>query len=360
MARILDFSDGFTSANAPTVIGYPASSVVFTPYGTVSSTNVQDALEELIDEKIQEIVSTDNAVARFDGITGDLQNSGVLIDDNDNLTLPNQLIFGKQDVASAASIVQLTSSKSFIRITGSTVTSVLGVLAGVDGQIVTIHNACSEIVTFVHEDAGATAADRMKFTDATDVDVDPDSSIELIYDGAQSRWVIKSGAGTNKLVGYQESPTGLVNGVNPNYQLSAEPVTTDSLIVFVDGIVASNDQWSLSTTTITFGGSYIPATGQSVYVWYLSKGTPNPVPPPPTGTFQVEYRILTAPEVAAKQLTLAFTPNTPAKVLLDIVGGTTQIYTTDYIVSGSTMDWTGLGLDGVVTAGDTFRIVYFS
>lgn len=360
MARILDFNDGFTSASAPIAVSYPASSVSFTPYGTVSSTNVQDALEELIDEKIQEIVSTDNAVPRFDGTAGDLQNSGVLIGDSNEVTLPTNLIFGKQDVASAASITQLTSAKSFIRITGATTTSVLGVLAGVDGQIVTIHNACSAIVTFMHEDAGASASDRMKFTDATDIEVDPDSSIELIYDGAQSRWVIKSGAGTQKLVGYQEVPTGVVNGVNPNFQILAEPVTADSLIVFVDGIVSPNDQWSLSTTTITFGGAYIPSTGQDVYVWYLSKGTPNPAPPSPTGTFQVEYRVLTAPEVAAKQLTLAFTPNSAAKVLLDTVGGTSQIYTIDFIVSGSTMDWTGLGLDGVVSAGDTFRIVYFS
>lgn len=358
--RILDFNDGFTSSSAPTSTSIAASTISFNPYQHVSSTNVQAALEEIIREKMTEVVSTDNAIVRFDGTTGDVQNSGVIVDDSDGLHLPGKIFFEKQDAASAATITQLTSTKSFVRITGSIVTSVLGVAAGEDGQTVTIHNASSAIVTFKHEDAGAAANDRMKFVDGADIDVDPDSSIELIYDFDQLRWVIKSGAGTTKLVGYQELPVaGVVNGSNVNFQITQEPVTEDSIIVFVDGIALENSEWSITGTTITL--SVAPAYGQKVYFFYLSKGTPNPAPPAPSGTYQVEYPTLSGGDVAAKQITLSYLPNTPSKVTLDVIGGSAQIYGDDYLVSGSVLTWSGLGLDdGSLIAGDRLRVVYYS
>jgi hypothetical protein len=39
----------------------------------------------LNDGKVEKVSSTDNAIARFDGITGDLQDSGVVIDDSNNI-----------------------------------------------------------------------------------------------------------------------------------------------------------------------------------------------------------------------------------------------------------------------------------
>ena len=38
--------------------------------------------------------STDNAVARFDSTAGDVQNSGVTIDDSNNLTVPGDVTGG--------------------------------------------------------------------------------------------------------------------------------------------------------------------------------------------------------------------------------------------------------------------------
>lgn len=39
--------------------------------------------------KVDKVTSTDNAVVRFDGTTGQVQNSGVIIDDNSNLSIGN-------------------------------------------------------------------------------------------------------------------------------------------------------------------------------------------------------------------------------------------------------------------------------
>jgi hypothetical protein len=45
-------------------------------------------------ESVHPNPSTDNAVARYDGVTGDLQNSSVLIDDDGNITLPDAKTIG--------------------------------------------------------------------------------------------------------------------------------------------------------------------------------------------------------------------------------------------------------------------------
>lgn len=78
------------------------------------------------------------------------------------------------------------------------------------------------------------------------------------------------------------------------------------------------------------------------------------------GVEYVEYRIVTSGEAAAKSLTLTAGPATPANTFLDIVGGTSQIYSTDFTVSGTSLSWLGLGLDGLLSAGDILRIEYLS
>ena len=62
-----------------------------TSIGTITSTElgyvdgVTSSIQTQIDNKIEKVTSTDNAVVRFDGITGAVQNSSVSIDDNGNL-----------------------------------------------------------------------------------------------------------------------------------------------------------------------------------------------------------------------------------------------------------------------------------
>lgn len=74
-----------------------ANLVAVNPVGNLESTNTQDALEELqgdVDSlnsaKVDKVTSTDNAVVRFDGTTGDVQDSTVLIDDTGKLIVNGQ------------------------------------------------------------------------------------------------------------------------------------------------------------------------------------------------------------------------------------------------------------------------------
>jgi len=77
-------------------------------------------------------------------------------------------------------------------------------------------------------------------------------------------------------------------------------------------------------------------------------------------TPRVEYRTITSGEALAKSLTLAFTPNLATNVMLDTIGGTAQIYGTDYTVSTNVLSWSGLGLDGFLDTGDNVRILYWT
>lgn len=63
-----------------------AGIVTFTPTGTIASTDVQSAIAEVASEAVPRVVSTDNGIARFDGTNGAVQNSGVIIDDSNNVT----------------------------------------------------------------------------------------------------------------------------------------------------------------------------------------------------------------------------------------------------------------------------------
>ena len=75
-------------------------------------------------------------------------------------------------------------------------------------------------------------------------------------------------------------------------------------------------------------------------------------------TPKVEFRTISAGEATAKSLTLTNTPSFPSEVILHTVGGSIQFYGDDYTVSGTTLTWNGLGLDGVLASGDKIVIQY--
>jgi hypothetical protein len=106
------------------------------------------------------------------------------------------LAMQRLDVASTASITQLATTKTFVKLTGSTATTIHGAAAGVDGQILTLHNGSSAAATVKHQSGTATAADRFLTSTGADVTVAANSSAEFVYDTGQSRWVTKSGSGS--------------------------------------------------------------------------------------------------------------------------------------------------------------------
>ena len=168
------------------------------------------------------------------------------------------------------------------------------------------------------------------------------------------------GGGSGGGIGFQETPVGLVNGVNAIFTLSKLPTDDNSIIVVVNGLIVPRSAYTVVGAVITFNPQWIPATCQEVYCWYLTEGSPS-TPILPSGDEVVEYRTITLAEATNKQLVLAQVPGNPTRVKLDVIGGCAQEYGVDFSVVGNVVEWTGLGLDDIPTEqGDKFRIVYFT
>jgi len=71
-----------------------------------------------------------------------------------------------------------------------------------------------------------------------------------------------------------------------------------------------------------------------------------------------EVRVITGLEEATKSLNLTFTVNSPTRTEIFPKNGIRQFYGDDFIVSLNTISWSGLGLDGVLVAGDKIYITY--
>lgn len=72
----------------------------------------------------------------------------------------------------------------------------------------------------------------------------------------------------------REVPTGVVDGVNAQFQLSQAPINTQSVVAFLDGLEDSAPEYTVQHISgqwyVVFGGSYIPAPGQTVNVVYMT------------------------------------------------------------------------------------------
>lgn len=131
-------------------------------------------------------------------------------------------------------------------------------------------------------------------------------------------------------------------------------------LVSLDQIEGSAQQFGIDFTVsgniLSWNGLALQGTlvaGDKLRVHYWTAGLVGQ-------TERLEYRTITSGENTAKQLTLANTPLNGLLVLVDEIGGSGQIYGTDFIVTGNILDWNGLDPDGVFITGAIFRIHYWS
>lgn len=76
------------------------------------------------------------------------------------------------------------------------------------------------------------------------------------------------------------------------------------------------------------------------------------------GTYSVDTVTLNGTDITNKYVTLSGTPANVADTVLSIIGGSAQEYGTDFTVSGTTLSWNGLWLDGVLETGDKLIIQF--
>jgi hypothetical protein len=74
--------------------------------------------------------------------------------------------------------------------------------------------------------------------------------------------------------------------------------------------------------------------------------------------FPEDVKPLSAGEITAKAITLLQAPTSASKTRLFVEGAPTQVYGVDFTVSGTTLSWSGLGLDGVLVENDNIFVTY--
>jgi hypothetical protein len=97
------------------------------------------------------------------------------------------------------------------------------------------------------------------------------SAVPAIGQVVTAWYFVASPSSVNPLSGAQEVPTGAVDGTNLTYALAGKPADARSTLVFLDGRLLPNTDWSLvispTTNQIVLAGA--PAVGQTIYVFYL-------------------------------------------------------------------------------------------
>lgn len=82
-------------------------------------------------------------------------------------------------------------ARSFIRITGPAgAFAVRGIASGFDGKRLVLYNTTTQNMTINHEDAGSTAANRIRTMTGAAVATVGEGAAELIYDATLSRWLL--------------------------------------------------------------------------------------------------------------------------------------------------------------------------
>jgi hypothetical protein len=172
------------------------------------------------------------------------------------------------------------------------------------------------------------------------------------YDDVELAWKVIG----DQVVGVQEN-IGVGNGSNTGFTITNAPLNDEALNVYVNGVLAYKEEYTISLPTITF--LVAPSIGSTVYVSYLTNGSPAS-PVISVGTNVVAYLSILPADVTNKFKTLASAPIEPTKILVDAVGGTTLQYGVDFNVIGADLNWNGFLLDGIIANGDVLRVQYFN
>ena len=83
-----------------------------------------------------------------------------------------------------------------------------------------------------------------------------------------------------------------------------------------------------------------------------------PITPDINALGKVETFTLSSTDIANGYVTLIDAPGEAASTSLNVHEGPTQFYGIDFTISGQQLSWTGLGLDGILSAGDKISVEY--
>jgi len=181
--------------------------------------------------------------------------------------------------AGSANNVSLGNS-SYVRLDTAGAAQVLtGIVAGADGQLLTLTNADAALaVTLANESASSTAANRIVTGTGVDLNVAAGASVSLIYDASSTRWRVVGGTGgssvssvtlsnfaSSAVVGTAAATVDVATNLNIPQTTTGISLTLPNPTVTTAGkIVTVNNTGSAAFTMYDV---QIPAIGSSIFVW---------------------------------------------------------------------------------------------
>lgn len=151
-----------------------------------------------------------------------------------NSKLNGYLATARRDESSASTINALDSTHSLVKLT-ATVTTVNGITAGDDGQVIVIYNNTGSSVTINNASVSATAANRIITSDGNAITLKTATPQAFVYDAGQSRWIVWGGGGGGV------TSVALSDGsTSPLFTISGSPVTATGALVFTLKTQAKN------------------------------------------------------------------------------------------------------------------------
>lgn len=200
---------------------------------------------------------------------------------------------------------------------------------------------------------------------------DAENSYEYTWSSGDLTWYqtgsVTAGAGLRS-----SGRTIYVGDVDKGVQVDADDLQVDAAEISGSGLQqtpGAGNEHLLRVLPDTVGGAGLAtvmdvnANGVAVRIdddTLSGSGNTLHVPDGRYTSLRIERFTLLAGDITAKAVTLASTPKVPARVLLGVKSGPTQHYGDDYQMVGATaaLSWAGLGLDGVLSAGDKLTIIY--
>lgn len=175
---------------------------------------------------------------------------------------------------------------------------------------------------------------------------------ELVYwDGSAWQTITgSSGGGITSLNGIStSSQTFAVGTSGTDFNISS----AGSVHTFNIPDASDTARGAVTTGSQTFGGAKTFADDVEVQGTFTASGSVSGI-----DEYKPEIFILGASEISAKEVTLSETPTTANLTRVIPISGVEQEYGTDFTVSGNTLSWNALGLDGVLADGDKIIVIY--
>ncbi len=137
------------------------------------------------------------------------------------------------------------NTSSFVRVgsTTSGTVSITGFAGGSNGKVLTVYNATGYGLRLEHNDAGSTAANRIKAPNSTDFVIIPGAAYQLVYSETDQRWIVAfSGPGEITTLGNANvtvttsSSYQLPSSMSSYIQVTSNCPGNDCFATFEDGI----------------------------------------------------------------------------------------------------------------------------